>query len=299
MNPLVSAIITTHNREAKIVQRAIDSVLKQTYKNIEIILVNDSTVLYEQRSMVEELQVRYPQIIYLDLERNHGVSVARNAGLTAAKGEFVAYLDDDDEWLPEKIERQIELFSAPEVALVYCNRIIVDERNNTVHLYKGNYFRGKVYEKLLLDNFIGSTSFPLIRKEVLTELRGFDEDMQASEDADAWIRIAEKYEVEYVEQPLVRYHFHEGEQITKNPNKRIQGLECLLKKNAQFVESHPVVFWKRTIVIAPFYAMCGKRKEAFALWRRAIKKYPFKLYENAKYLYRIIVELRKYRQRTK
>ena len=105
---LVTAIITTHKREPEIVERALKSILAQTYKNIEIIVVDDSPESFESRKAVKDSVTRYTNqnVKYVQHDECKGACAARNTGLYMAKGEYVAFLDDDDEWLPEKIEKQ-------------------------------------------------------------------------------------------------------------------------------------------------------------------------------------------------
>lgn len=125
MNEIVTAVITTYKREPEIVKRAIDSVLAQTYKHINIVVVDDSPADYELRDSVEKLVLDHfaeANITYVQHERNLGACAARNTGLSLVNSEFVAFLDDDDEWLPEKIEKQVKKFRECDelTALVYC-----------------------------------------------------------------------------------------------------------------------------------------------------------------------------------
>ena len=112
MNELVSAVIITYKRKPEIVKRALESVLSQTYRPLEIIVVDDSPCDYELRSQVRETVESFnEEICYIQHEKNCGACVARNTGLKRAHGKYIAFLDDDDEWVSDKIEKQIAAFN--------------------------------------------------------------------------------------------------------------------------------------------------------------------------------------------
>ena len=125
-NPTVSVIIPTYNR-AHLVDRAIQSVLNQTYKDFELIIVDDGST-DNTEDIIKEFQKKDERIKYIRHEENRGGSAARNTGIKAAKGEYIAFLDSDDEWLPIKLGRQISEFTnKSKIALVYTGRIIIEE----------------------------------------------------------------------------------------------------------------------------------------------------------------------------
>ena len=291
---MVSAIITTYKREPSMVLRALDSILAQTYHDMEIIVVDDSPSDYPARAdvrcVVEKRKEDNPEIDirYIAHPANMGACVARNTGLEAAKGEYVAYLDDDDEWLPDKIEKQVQVLQKTDAALVYCGYYIQDDRMGSRRESNNEYKRGKVFNKLLYSNFINSTSFPLIRKDCLKSVGGFDPMMQSAQDYDVWLRLAEKHEIECVAEPLVLYHEHEGERITTNPLKKINGLERINWKYASYLEEDRKLWWKRNIGIAWYYALYGDKKKAISLWWRCLCKCPEKISENSITFIRII-----------
>ena len=291
---MVSAIITTYKRKPEMVLRALDSILAQTYKDIEIIVVDDSPADYPLREDVKNAVIgrkrdnQNVEIRYIAHEKNMGGCVARNTGMEAAKGEFLAYLDDDDEWLPEKIEKQMEVMQKTGVGLVYCGNMVQDDQTGLRTVAKKQYYRGKVFERLLFSNFIESTSYPLIRKESLIEVGGFDPSMQAAQDYDVWLRIAERYEIDYVPEALVLYHEHGGERITTNPRKKISGLECINQKYASYLEEDRKLWWIRNLSIAYYYAMAHDKKKAFLLWVKCVCKCPDKILNNSICLFRII-----------
>lgn len=289
-NELVTAVITTCRRKPETVKRAIDSVLHQSYENIELIVVDDSPEDYSLRKEVEKTVRSFNGVLYVPLERNMGACAARNKGIGMANGEFVAFLDDDDEWLPQKIEKQLAVFNLcdKKTALVYCGSITVNDADGTERERKTQFLSGKVFDELIKENFIGSTSFPLIRTEALKDVGGFDVDMQAAQDCDLWLRIAEKYEINFDKDVLVRYHIHENGQITSNPAKRIAGLERLNMKNAGYLDRHDEAKWIRLIKLAPCYALTDNFFTAFKKWISAVRIRPFNIKTNARYLLNII-----------
>lgn len=291
---MVSAIVTTYKREPNMVLRALDSILAQTYRNIEIIVVDDSPSDFSAREDVRtavEMRQRDNSEInirYIAHEKNMGACVARNTGLEAAKGEYIAYLDDDDEWLPEKIEKQMEVMQKTGVGLVYCGNMIQNDQTGLRTVAKKQYYRGKIFERLLFSNFIESTSYPLIRKESLEQVGGFDPSMQAAQDYDVWLRIAERYEIDYVPEALVLYHEHGGERITTNPQKKISGLKRINEKYADYLEKDRRLWWTRNLSVAYYYALAHEKKKAFSLWCKCMFKCPEKCSDNFISLFQII-----------
>lgn len=200
---MVSAIITTHNR-ADVLPRAINSVLNQTYKDIELIVVSDGST-----DETNDLMAQYadnPNIIYIAYTPSRGGNYARNIGIKAAQGEYVAFLDDDDEWLPKKIQRQLDKFQEnPDIALVYTGiNIIYNEER--VKYYQAANVEGNISHEILLYNIIGTTSSVMVKRMVVIEAGLFDESLKALQDHDLWIRICQKYFVGCVSEKLLNYY---------------------------------------------------------------------------------------------
>ena len=274
--------------------RALDSVIAQTYSDMEIIVVDDSPSDYPFRTdikaAIEKRKKEYPgiSINYIVHPKNMGACVARNTGLSAAKGEYVAYLDDDDEWLPDKTEKQLEVIQQSKAALVYCGSLCIDDNTGEYCFGKKEYIKGKLLDRLLYSNFIESTSYPLIRKECLLDVGGFDPLMQSAQDYDVWLRLAEKYEIDYVKEPLVKYHLHDGERITSNPNKKIHGLERINEKYANYLAKDRKLWWKRHIVTARYYVLDNNAKKALSIWWKCVCRCPGYIYQNICYLFSIM-----------
>ncbi len=202
-NPAVSVVIPTYNR-AHVLGRALKSVLAQTFDDFEVLVVDDGST-----DDTEDLVTAFgdSRIRYLAQSENRGVGAARNRGLREARGEFVAFLDSDDEWHPKKLDRQIAVFRdrPEEIGLVYTGvESVFGDGSRRVDLPTR---RGNVYEKLLLENVIhGGGSNAMIRRNVIATVGFFDEAFPAIEDYDYWLRISRFFEIDFVDEPLIRYH---------------------------------------------------------------------------------------------
>jgi glycosyltransferase involved in cell wall biosynthesis len=206
VEPLVSVVIPTYNR-AKYIAEAVESVLKQTYPYIETIVVDDGSTDDTSR-ILEDFGDR---IEYIRQERKERSS-ARNRGIRNAKGEYVAFLDSDDVWCPEKVSEQVRVLKEnPEVGAVYTDVEFIDEngkRCTELRQWDGPR-RKRFYEDLMTNNVVtGSTSSVMIRRECLGEGGPFDEAMNACEDLDLYRRIARTYEFREIRSPLVKIRIH-------------------------------------------------------------------------------------------
>lgn len=291
---LVSCIITTCKRTPDIVMRAVESVIRQTYADIEILLIDDSPEDFpfreEVRRRAEELSVSSGKMIrYIPHEKCMGACAARNTGTENSHGEIIGFLDDDDEWLPEKVEKMVPLFSDPEVGLVYCHNIrIFDDTGKEEVIHRRDH-GPYPYKEIVRGNYIGSTSFPLLRKKALQEIGGFDLEMQSAQDGDVWARLSLKYKVVLCDVVGVRYHVHSGVQISSDPKKKIAGLERFNEKNRECMEEYRDIYWIRYMKLIPFYLQDGQKNKALQAWKKAAKRCPEKIRGNLGYLKKILI----------
>lgn len=231
--PKVSVIVPVYNSE-KYIAQAVDSVLCQTFHDFELIVVDDGST-----DRTAEILKRYGERLTYIYQPNSERSAARNTGIRHAKGEYLAFLDADDFWLPQKLERQVQVFDlAPEVGLVYGWAYNVDESGKKVD--KGNdgilrrFDAGtNVFESLLFENVvgIGGCSTVMIRADSVRQVGAFDESLVYIEDWDLWIRIAAYYPVGLVPEPLVCYRQDSGSFLNKWDKYDVpQGRIRILKK---------------------------------------------------------------------
>ena len=226
--PTVSVIIPTYNRE-KLVCQAIKSVLHQTFTDFELIVIDDASIDQTQTAVN---QFGDPRIRYFSHDRNAGVCAARNTGLAAAKGRYVAFLDSDDEWLSDKLEQQLARFEgAPErIGAIYTWLQVIDEQGNIQKLRHPNV-RGNLQEELLYNNFIGTPSTLMVKSEVIDKTEGFDTRLRCCEDWDMWLKLARHCEFDVIEEPLVQYRNHgEENRGSTNNNTVVEGHLIFLKE---------------------------------------------------------------------
>lgn len=239
-NKLVSAIITTYKRETSLLVEAIESVLAQTYSNIECIVVDDNGIGTDFQIKNEETICKYGNVLYLANVKNSGAQYSRNIGILNAKGYYIAFLDDDDLWETTKIEKQINLFSNvgnAECGLIFSNGYkFQNKEKNNMRLYKSKSSYESRYNSLISFNditeydYIGSTSQPLIKKECFAKVGLFDLSMPARQDYDMWLRIGRHYNMYGTDEPLFYHRIHEGEQISKNRHNAIIGMKNIYNK---------------------------------------------------------------------
>lgn len=219
MNSKVSVIISTYKRSDTI-ERAIKSVLNQTYHNIELIVVDDNIINSREHLKTEEIVKKYKEVKYIKNRTNLGGGGTRNVGIKESQGEYIAFLDDDDEFLPTKIEKQLNLYlSDPSLGLIYCYMDNVDGKGNHLSFYKRDYEGFAIYGHML--DFIATTSTYLIRKDVLIDVNMFD-NVSSQQDARLVLKILGKgYAIKRINEPLIKLYIHDGERITKVSDKYI------------------------------------------------------------------------------
>ena len=226
MKGLISVIIPTHNR-ANLLNNAINSVLAQTYKNFEIIVVDDASA-DNTKETVESFKSN--KIIYLKNDVSLKSSGARNVGINNSNGEFIAFLDDDDIWFSSKLEKQIKKFENSKVGIVYSSIELYFVRYNIFYNTVRNK-KGMIYKDLLIKNHIGGTVSVVIRKRALSDSGLFDNQFLAREEYDLWLRISKKWEVDFISEPLVKaYHRNEITRISTNLDNYITSIDLLNKK---------------------------------------------------------------------
>ena len=226
---MVSVVIPTHNR-VDLLPRAIKSVQSQTISDVEIIVVSDGST-DDTDTLMTKIAKEDSRITYISYHPGHNGNYARNQGIKAAKGEFVAFLDDDDEWCPSKLEEQLKVMMSDEkIGLVYTGtqNIFVEENLSYARCPK---VQGNLSKRILLNNVIGSTTTVMVRKAILDKTTLFDESLRAIQDYDLWVRICQLALVGVVSKPLVKYYnYRTTNQISANFSKYEQAFSQVNQK---------------------------------------------------------------------
>jgi glycosyltransferase involved in cell wall biosynthesis len=221
--PLVSVVIPTRNSPQSF-RRALDSALAQTEADLEVLVIDDgSSTDTAERVVSERADSR---VRYIRFAEHRGVSAARNAGVLAATGKYVAFLDDDDERLPEKLERQVETLEQADesVCAVYTARFTIDEARDRMATTRfPRQFRPAAGNAVTMSSV-------LVKRQYLIGAGTFDEEFEAGADYDMWIRLAQRFDFVYLDLPLVKYYVHPGS-VSSDYRKRRRASELLLKKH--------------------------------------------------------------------
>ena len=222
----ISVIIPTYNRKNTL-PRAVESVLNQTYRPIEIIVVDDGST----DGTKEWFSEMYPLVHYI-YQVNSGVSSARNTGINSARGDWIALLDSDDEWLPDKLEIQVKLLqNNAELRFCHTNEIWIRNGVRINQMKKHQKYGGNIFKKCL-DICRISPSSSLFHTSVIKDVGLFDESLDVCEDYDLWLRITAKYPVLFLDQPLIKKFGGHSDQLSRVfggiEQYRIRSLEKIL-----------------------------------------------------------------------
>jgi glycosyltransferase involved in cell wall biosynthesis len=224
--PKVSVVIPTHNR-TELLLRAIKSVLAQTVQHFEIIVVDDASSV-DVVGIVDVFGDNRIKIIRH--EECKGGSASRNTGIAYSQGEFVAFLDDDDEWCHDKLEAQLAFMHRHQVlAMVYTGYFLVNQNTGWIKEVYRPHKELHLSKLLLRDNVIGTTSTIMVRKACLTGDIKFDENLKSCQDWDFYLKIAGVYQIGCISRPLVRHHDHD-ERISGRFADVIQGHQAILER---------------------------------------------------------------------
>ena len=270
----VSVIIPAYNAEAYIGD-AVESALRQTYTDIEIIVVDDGST----DGTSDRLRAFGDRIV-VHRQSNAGVAAARNRGARAANGEWLAFLDADDEWLPEKLDRQL---AARPQHMAYTDRFNVGARGELPDIQSDvTPMHGvDLFLPLLLEgNFITASS-ALVRRRVFESTGGFFEGLHGTEDWDLWVRIAARHDIDFVPAPLVNYRFHAGG-ISRNYRRMWVQRDGVIRRALESPRGRALGWHTRRRARArPWQtnaweaSQARERREAIGAYARAFRYWPF------------------------
>ena len=276
-NPKVSVIITTYNR-ADLLPRAVNSVLSQTYADFELIIVDDCSSDNIQ-SVVADFSD--PRVRSIRHERNRGLSAARNTGLERARGEYIAFLDDDDEYLPCKLEDQVALLdaSSPDVGLVYGWSNWIDDSSGRVMESDRRAMQGYIFDEALGMNGPSSPPTWLIRSSAIRGVGGFDENVHFHEDRVLLCRIAQRHSVAALEKVVVYVHTNHGlQQITDRDKdsllNKVVHTRAYMDLFADELDEHPKARVRLLCRLAVDEMMCAHPRASLKAYVAAIRINP-------------------------
>jgi len=265
--PLISVVIAAYNM-ARYLPAALDSVLRQTFPDFEVHVVDDGSTDDTQQILRAIADSR----VQCHYQPNRGQAAAKNAGIRASRGEFVAFLDADDAWMPHKLATQLPLFErSASVGVVYAPAIYVDASGQVIPPYSPLRFRGKVSGPLLIENFV---TFPstVVRRACFATAGVFDESLPMAIDYDLWLRMSVRYEFDYIEQPLMYYRVWPGQMSTRNYERYAYAIAIMRR----FLDANPGLVTPAVIREAWAHTYCGRGNHSASVRRAplsALKDY--------------------------
>jgi glycosyltransferase involved in cell wall biosynthesis len=289
--PKVSVLVPAYNA-MEYLPETISSVLNQTYQDFEIIIVNDGSS--------DHIEVWAKQLsdarIHFFSQNNQGLASARNTGLAKAQGEYIAFIDADDLWLPTKLEKQVQILdNNPDIGLVYTWIALIDENGNHQGKLRKNHLQGNVWIELTTHNIVECGSVALVKRECFDRVGLFDEDLpfSCSEDWDMWLRVAAYYSFGLVKEPLVYYRCH-----SNNLSNRWQAMEesfqIVLEKafksapeSLQSYKSRSYGFAKLRVAWKALQGSNGDYQTAQQIEQEAINYYPKIKYTKEYFRFRV------------
>jgi glycosyltransferase involved in cell wall biosynthesis len=278
--PLVTVVLPTYNRPEFLVQ-AVQTVSEQTYESIELVIVDDHSSTPAREVLAAESITSSLRINHQRHDTNRGANAARNTGIRCANGQFIAFLDDDDEWAPEKIERQVETFqrTGDDTGVVYTWIEYVygstGEKNT-----KTSTISGDVTEKLLTGESVAEFSAIMVRSDVVDEAGLPDERFASWQDRDWYIRLSRHCEFHPVKELLTVRHMDHGDQITSDfETKRDVSFPLFVKKHRSLASEYGL--WTEREFLGEHTRMLGWSAvrngyygEARRLFVRSLMYYP-------------------------
>jgi glycosyltransferase involved in cell wall biosynthesis len=233
--PAVSVIIPTYNR-AHLLDRAIKSVLSQTYQDFEVIVVDDGS-----SDNTEDVikSIGDARLLYVRHEKNVGSNAARNTGIRLARGKYISFQDSDDEWHPDKLERQVPVLEDnPDVGGVYSGFWRIKDGDRIYFPFPSRRPRnGHINESLLYGNFV-TTQALLIRADVLRKTEGFDEKIPRLQDWELMLRLSKVCRFRFIDEPLFTAYYT-NDSLSADNSKLIHALKLIMEKYREDFDRHP------------------------------------------------------------
>lgn len=269
--PLVSVVIPTHNR-AKFIQRAIQSVTSQTYKNYEIIVIDDGSI-DNTEAEIQTLKTLYPtlKLAYIKFEINRGAQAARNEGIRLAQGGWISFLDSDDKWFPAKLEKTLTYATEHNYKVVHCGCNVKKIDGSSTYLEIPMY-QGNIYKDLLKK---AGPLFPglLVNIECFKTVGLLDEKIVAHQEWDLSLQLAKEYPFGFLREPLFLWYYDGHEAISSNKRRGAEGyLQIVEKYKDDILMCHgSKILRKHYMEIASAFYYIRDYKKASFLFQLSIK----------------------------
>ncbi|MFC7228000.1 glycosyltransferase family 2 protein [Salinirubellus salinus] len=275
MIPEVSVVLPTYNR-AETLPRAIDSVLSQTLDDIELIVVDDCS-----DDDTKHVVSQYDESVeYLRHQENRGAPAARNTGIKASQGNFVAFIDSDDEWKPGKLKSQLQVFKNSKLTplgAVYTGFKTINDGQEEIGTVPSK--RGDIFTQQLMKDWVNPTSTVMVKSRCFEDVGLFDSELPARQDYDMWLRISRQFKFDYVKEPVTILHTDSSNRITGDIGARMDGNKEILEKIKPDIESLGYVQRRHTwgyqyYTMGRFAQLAGRPSLAQSLLLRSLCSYP-------------------------
>jgi len=271
--PFFSILLPTWNRP-ELLHETIKSALSQTYKNFEVIIVDDGDKLRADKVVSEFSD---PRITYIQHDKNYGSPVAKNTALKVARGKWVAFLDDDDEWFPENLEKKKEIIDkyGDKISYVFSGVEFYNTKTKEIYQRKAKLFGlASYYEHIVSFQIKPITSTLMVKKLVLDRVGGFDDNTPANQEMDLLYRMGDKEWGYSMEDVLVQMKGAHGERMGTNMDRRIRGKLYFINKHKEILKKRPRALAEQYYMLAEFYRFKEDYKNS--------RKYYFKTFQNCK-----------------
>jgi glycosyltransferase involved in cell wall biosynthesis len=256
--PFFTVIIPTYRRP-RMLEQAVESVLAQSFSDFELIVVDD-----DRDGSAREVMARFadPRLSYLVNDRGRGGAGTRNAGIFRARGRWVAFLDDDDVWLPEKLAAQYRKIAVGDetLVLVYTRYAVYDFDRREVVSVRHARKEGEIARDLLCSNHVGGLFSVAIRAEVLRDVGGLDERFPALQDAELYVRVARRGTVSFVDETLVWVRKDHADRITRNARSKLEGSRLFWRKYRAEISRDPRLVHRAAARVFTFAVASGDLK---------------------------------------
>ena len=296
--PTVSVILPTHNR-AKSILRAINSVLKQSFADLELIVVDDASGDNTSK-LVERIQDK--RLLYIKHPKQCGASAARNTGINSARGEYIAFQDSDDEWVSTKLKKQLDVFdSCPDIGAVFSPYLRIAHNNKCQQIPEKikDFMNGDILAGIMGISFIGTPTL-LVRRSELSRSGNFNENLKTLEEWELSIRLAKCCRFACIDIPLHKAYVTD-ESVSQNEKVMLQTQLDILELHKELYEIYPNSKAKVLTFIANRKCLSGKIKEGRLFFQKALRAdrsniaswLGLMLTYSGKYLYKLIVAIKR------